>query len=175
MNARERPITTLFVVDAARPADRHPAYPRPAARGGGMSVQPVLPMPPDGAATAWQRHLVGRRRRAASRRPPTPGGMARRRWSSADQVAAAGWRAGAAGQRCAVAGVRPRARAGRRAWRIAAREMPDGGTAHRCALPRRGRAWAALHRDRRDRPAGSSRADRPDRPKGDITLETAPG
>ena len=38
MNARDRPITTLFVVDAGRPAAGHPAHPRPAARGGGMSV-----------------------------------------------------------------------------------------------------------------------------------------
>ena len=27
MNARERPITALFVVDAASPATRHPAHP----------------------------------------------------------------------------------------------------------------------------------------------------
>ena len=27
MNAHERPITALFVVDAARPATRHPSYP----------------------------------------------------------------------------------------------------------------------------------------------------
>ena len=37
MNARERPITALFVVDAARPPGRHPAHPRPAARGAGMT------------------------------------------------------------------------------------------------------------------------------------------
>ena len=75
MNARERPITALFVVDPRGPADRHPAHPRPAARRRRMSVTPLPRRPaPAGPASTWSPPPP-----AASAARPMPGGLARRR------------------------------------------------------------------------------------------------
>ena len=68
MNADERPITALFVVDAARPATRHPAHPRSAARGGRMSVVPC----PSALATAGPVSNWSPRRGARPPGRPTP-------------------------------------------------------------------------------------------------------
>ena len=69
MNARERPITSLFVVDAAGPATRHPPHPRPAARGGRMSISPAA-RPPVPRQPGQRLLNSDRRTRSASRLIP---------------------------------------------------------------------------------------------------------
>ena len=78
MNARERPITSLFVVDAAGPAARHPAHPRPAARGGRMSITPLPARP--ARSPSGQQLLSAAAGRV--RQPPDPAAWPAGAWSS---------------------------------------------------------------------------------------------